>query len=251
MLTDTHAHLTMPEYQDISEVLDRARSAEIDFIIDVAYDLESSGKSIALAKAHDFIYSAVGIHPHDAKTVDDGMIKEVKKLLQKPKVIAVGESGLDYHYKLSSREDQKKLFAQLVRIAKEFKLPLIVHGRESYEDIIEILKAEGKSKGVFHSFSGNIEQANWAIKNGFYVAFAGMLTFKKAMNIVEIATAVPIEHILLETDCPYLTPEPFRGKRNEPAYIKYVAEKLAKIKGSTVEEVGRITTQNAKTLFKI
>ncbi|MFC1560037.1 TatD family hydrolase [Candidatus Margulisiibacteriota bacterium] len=253
MLADTHAHLTMPEYQDISTVLHRAKSAGIEFIIDVAYDLESANKSVELAGANESVYSAVGIHPHDAKSYNKDMLKTIKLLLQKPKVVAIGETGLDYHYKLSAKEDQKTLFVQLVKIAKEFELPLIVHGRESYEDIIDILETEGegKVKGVFHSFSGSVEQANWATSNNFFISFSGMLTFKKAANIVEIATAVPIEKMLLETDSPYLTPEPFRGRRNEPSFIRYVAEKLSQIKGITPEEAGRITTNNAKKLFRI
>jgi len=253
MFSDTHAHLTMPEFSDISDVLGRAHDAGVELIIDAAYDLDSSERSIALAKESEIIYSAVGIHPHDAKTFDNEMIKTIKKLAQSPKVVAIGESGLDYRYKLSSTDDQKKLFIQLVRVAKDFDMPIIVHGRESYDDIIEILETEGKGevRGVFHSFSGDIKHANWAIKNNFFISFSGMLTFIKANNIIEIAAAIPIENMLIETDCPYLTPEPLRGRRNEPAFVRIIADKLSKIKGVSMEDAGRITTKNARKLFKV
>lgn len=253
MFVDTHAHLTMPEFADLSGTIGRARDYGVRAIIDVGYDLESSEKSTTLAKDNEILFSAIGIHPHDAKNFDAKMINKLKVLAQKPKVVAIGETGLDYHYKLSTPDEQKRLFVEMIKLSREFGLPMIVHGRESYDDIIDIIDTEGKGdvQGVFHSFSGDLVQAEWAIKNRFYIAFSGMLTFKKASNIIEIATAVPLEHILIETDCPYLTPEPFRGKRNEPAYVKYVAEKLANIKGTAVEDIGRITTQNAEALFKL
>lgn len=252
MLTDTHAHLTMPEYQDIDEVLSRAKAAGLEFIIDVGFDIPSSEKSTLLSAGSDLIYTAVGIHPHDAKSFDETCYKKITELLAKPRVVALGEIGLDYHYDLSSHDEQKRMFSKLLWTAREEKKPAIFHGRESYHDMADIIRSEGKDvKGVFHSFGGTLEELKWVLDNGFYISINGMITFKKAQNIIDIARTAPIDRILIETDCPYLTPEPNRGKRNEPSYVKFVAEALAKVKGLTVDEIGRITTQNAKNLFKI
>ena len=253
MLTDTHAHLTMPEYQDIDEVLSRAKAAGLEFIIDVGFDIQSSERSTLLSADSDYIYSSVGIHPHEAKSFDENCYKTMVDLLKKPRVIALGEIGLDYHYDLSSHDEQKRMFSKLLWTARDEKKPVIFHGRESYNDMADIVRAEGKGtvKGVFHSFGGSLDELKWVLDNGFYISINGMITFKKSQNIIDIARTAPIDRILLETDCPYLTPEPYRGKRNEPSYVKYVAETLAKVKGLTVDEIGRITTQNAKILFKI
>lgn len=253
MLTDTHTHLTMAEYKDIDEVLDRARTTGIEFMIDVGFDIASSEKSTELSQKHDHIYSAIGIHPHDAKSFDEECYRKIKELLVKPKVKALGEIGLDYHYNLSSQEEQKRMFAKLLWTAREMNLPVIFHNRESTHDMFDIVRSEGQGKvnGVFHSFAGSLDELKWILENGFYISISGMITFKKAQNIVDIAKAAPIDRILIETDCPYLTPEPYRGKRNEPSYVKYVAQSLAKVKGMTVDEVGEITTQNAKVLFRV
>lgn len=253
MLTDTHAHLTMPEYQDIDDVLSRAKSAGLAFIIDVGFDISSSEKSTLLSADSDFIYSAVGVHPHDAKSFDEECYKKIKELLVRPRVAALGEIGLDYHYDLSSHEDQKRMFSKLLWTAREAKMPVIFHGRESYQDMVDIIRSEGQGKvqGVFHSFGGSLDELKWIIDNGFYVSISGMITFRKAKNIIDIAKAAPMDRILIETDCPYLTPEPYRGQRNEPSYVRYVAESLARARGVTVEEIGEITTNNAKKLFKI
>lgn len=253
MLTDTHAHLTMPEYQDINEVLSRAKAAGLQFIIDVGFDMASSEKSTILSAESDFVYTAVGIHPHDAKSFNEECYRKLKGLIGKPRVVALGEIGLDYHYELSSRDEQKRMFSKLLWTAREMKLPVIFHSRESYQDMADIIRSEGQGEvsGVFHSFAGSLEELKWVIDNGFYVSVSGMITFKKAQNIIDIATAAPMDRILIETDCPYLTPEPFRGKRNEPSYVKYVAESLARVKGRTIEEIGEITTENAKKFFKI
>jgi len=253
MLTDTHTHLTMPEYQDITDVLDRARSAGLELIIDVGFDITSSEKSTLLSAESDFIYTAIGIHPHDAKSFDEACYRKIQELLGRPRVVALGEIGLDYHYNLSSHDEQKRMFSKLLWTARDMKLPVIFHGRESYHDMVEIVKLEGQGKvsGVFHSFAGTLDELKWILDNGFYISISGLITFKKAENIIDIAKAAPIDKILIETDCPYLTPEPYRGKRNEPSYVKYVAEALAKVKGMTVEEVGDVTAKNAKDLFRI
>jgi len=253
MLTDTHAHLTMPEYQDLQEVLERAKGAGIEFIIDVGFDITSSEKSTVLSDNTDNIYTAVGIHPHEAKSFDENMFRKFKDLLKHPKVVAVGEIGLDYHYNLSTKEEQRRVFSKLLWEAREANKPVIIHGRESYGDLNDIIHTEGHDKlpGVFHSFSGDMNELKWILDHGFYISISGMITFKKAQNIIDIAKAAPLDRILIETDCPYLTPDPFRGKRNEPSYVKYVASSLAKVKGVSVEEIGEATTRNAKTLFKI
>lgn len=253
MLTDTHAHLTMPEYQDIDEVLGRAKAAGLSFIIDVGFDIASSEKSTTLSSGSDFIYTAVGVHPHDAKSFNEECYKKIIELLKRPRVVALGEIGLDYHYNLSSQDEQKRMFSKLLWTARDSNLPVIFHGRDSYHDMVDIVRSEGQGKvrGVFHSFAGSIDELKWILDNGFYISISGMITFKKAKNIIDIAKAAPMDRLLIETDCPYLTPEPYRGKRNEPSYVKYVAEALAKIKGMTVDEIGEITTNNAKKLFKI
>jgi TatD DNase family protein len=243
----------MPEYQDIDEVLGRAKAAGLSFIIDVGFDITSSEKSTTLSSESDFIYTAVGVHPHDAKSFDEECYKKIIELLKKPRVVALGEIGLDYHYNLSSQDEQKRMFSKLLWTARDESKPVIFHGRESYHDMVDIIRSEGQGKvrGVFHSFAGSLDELKWILDNGFYVSISGMITFKKAKNIIDIVKAAPMDKILIETDCPYLTPEPYRGKRNEPSYVKYVAEALAKIKGMTVEEVGGMTTNNAKKLFKI
>jgi len=243
----------MPEYQDIDEVLGRAKEAGLSFIIDVGFDIASSEKSTTLSSDSDFIYTAVGVHPHDAKSFDEECYKKIKELLNRPRVVALGEIGLDYHYNLSSQDEQKRMFSKLLWTARDVNLPVIFHGRDSYHDMVDIVRSEGQGKvrGVFHSFAGSIDELKWILDNGFYISISGMITFKKAKNIADIAKAAPMDRILIETDCPYLTPEPYRGKRNEPSYVKYVAEALAKVKGMTVEEVGEMTTNNAKKLFKI
>jgi len=253
VLTDTHAHLTMPEYQDLNDVIKRAKDAGLGFIIDVGFDIESSKRSAQLFSGSDYIYTAVGIHPHDAKSFNEECYKELRALAGGPRVVAIGEIGLDYHYDLSTHDEQKRMFSKLLWTARDMNKPVIFHGRESYHDMVDIVKAEGKGdvRGVFHSFAGSPEELKWVLDNGFYVSFNGMLTFKKAQNIKDLALSAPIDRILIETDCPYLTPEPFRGKRNEPSYVSFVAEALAKIKGLTVDEVAVRTTENAKKLFQI
>jgi TatD DNase family protein len=243
----------MPEFQDDNEVLSRAKAAGLKFIIDVGFDIASSEKSTLLSADSDLIYSAIGIHPHDARSFDEECYKKIIELLKSPRVVALGEIGLDYHYHFSTHEEQKRMFSKLLWTARDMNMPVIFHGRDSYHDMVDIVRSEGQGKvgGVFHSFAGSLDELKWIIDNGFYISVSGMITFKKAQNIIDIAKAAPIDRILIETDCPYLTPEPYRGKRNEPSYVKYVAEALAMVKGVSAEEIGEITTNNAKKLFKI
>jgi len=250
---DTHAHLTMPEYSDLSEVLTRAREVKVEAVINASFDLKSSQEGLRLAKDHDFIYAAVGIHPHDANLVDDKMIQELERLASDPKVVAIGETGLDYYRNLQPKETQIAAFRKFLQLAQKLDKPVIIHCREAQEDIMRVMREEnqGKMRGVFHCFAGDEKLIQFANDLGFLISFTGNITFKKANRTRELAKLVPIFQLMIETDCPYLAPEPFRGRRNEPAYITYVAKVLAEIKGITVEELARSTTKNARKLFKI
>ncbi|KAF0133045.1 MAG: TatD DNase family protein [Candidatus Saganbacteria bacterium] len=253
MYIDTHAHLTMPEYDDLAEVISRAKQSGIENIINASFDIESSKKSVQLAEKNDFIYAAVGIHPHDADKVDEKTILEIKNLVKHVKVVAIGETGLDYFYNKSSKEAQKSAFRKFLSLAQEINKPVIIHCRDAQSDVISIMREENKGtlRGVFHCFAGDYELIKFALEIDFYISYTGIATFKKAQNIKENILKTPIENLLLETDCPYLAPEPFRGKRNEPAYVKYIAEAIAQIKGLPVEEIAQKTTANARKLFKI
>jgi TatD DNase family protein len=216
-------------------------------------DFESSVKSIELADKYDMIYAAVGVHPHEAKTMDDMMLELLKGMTKKPKVMAIGEIGLDYHYDHSPREIQREWFRKQIRLAKEVNLPIIIHDREANQDVMNILKEEKAfDTGVLmHCYSGSAELAKQYVKLGAYISIAGPVTFKNARKTVEVVKTVPIDHLMIETDSPYLTPVPHRGKRNESGYVRFVAEKIAEIKDMSFEEVARQTTENAKKYFGI
>jgi TatD DNase family protein len=250
---DTHAHLTMPEYADISDVLRRAREAKIETIINASFDLTSSKASVRLAKNHDFIYAAVGIHPHDANLVDEKMIGELARLASDPKVVAVGETGLDYYKNLQPPEVQIAAFRKFLQLAQKLDKPIIIYCREAQDDVIRVIREENQGRlcGVFHCFAGDEKLVQFAQDLGFFISFTGNVTFKKAQTTRDRVKEIPLSLLMLETDCPYLAPEPFRGRRNEPAYITYVAKVMAEIKGITVEELAMETTKNAKKLFKI
>lgn len=253
MFIDTHAHLTMPEYSDLSEVLTRARDAKIEAIINASFDLESSKAAMRLAKDHDFIFAAVGIHPHDANLVDEKMVQEIEKLAKDPKVVAIGETGLDYYRSLQPKEVQIAAFRKFLQLAQKLDKPAIIHCREAQEDTMRVMREENQGKlcGVFHCFAGDEKLVQFAQEMGFLISFTGNITFKKAQRTRELAKLVPLSQLMLETDCPYLAPELFRGQRNEPAFITYVAQALAKVKELTVEELAMETSKNAKQLFKI
>ncbi|QIB27787.1 TatD family hydrolase [Caloranaerobacter azorensis] len=254
MLIDSHAHLDDKRFdKDRDKIIKNLKDNDVSIVINPGADLASSIKAVALAEEYENIYAAVGIHPHDAKTMDEDTIEVLKSLLKKDKVIAVGEIGLDYHYDFSPRDVQKKWFREQIKLAKEFNLPIIVHDREAHKDVYDILREEqdGTLRGVLHCFSGSVEMAKEYIKMGFYISFAGPITFKNAKTSKEVAKAIDINRILIETDSPYLTPHPHRGKRNEPLYVRYVAAMIAELKGMTIEEVARITAENTKKLFNI
>ncbi len=254
MLTDTHCHLDFKDFEsDRDEVIKRSRKEGVGLIVNVGSSLRGTKASIEIAEKNDFIYAAAGIHPHEADSVPEKHLEEFRMLLGRDKVVAIGEIGLDYFKNISSKENQKKLVRILLSEARERDLPIIIHNRDAHEDILAILKEimGNKLKGVMHCFSGDEKFLTDCLDMGLHVSFTCNLTFKNADKLREVANKVPIERLLLETDAPFLAPQIFRGKRNEPSYVKYLAEEIAKIKGRSLEEVARITTTNAKKLFSL
>ncbi|MGF7058413.1 TatD family hydrolase [Brassicibacter mesophilus] len=254
MLIDSHAHLDDERFdKDRDKVIKDLTKDGIEIVINPGADVASSVKSVSLSQKYDNIYAAVGVHPHEVKTMDETTIELLRSLSKKEKVVAIGEIGLDYHYDNSPREVQKKWFIEQIKLAKELDLPVIIHEREAQQDMYDILKehADGKFKGVLHCFSGSLEMAREYLKMGFYLSFAGPVTFKNAKTPKEVAKNIPLERMLVETDSPYLTPEPNRGKRNEPLNVRYVAAMIAELRGVSFEEIAQKTSQNVKKLFNI
>ena len=254
MLIDTHCHLDFKDFKDDrDDVLKRARDSGVRFIINVGSSVEGTERSIQLAEENDFIYAAIGIHPHEADSVRPDDIKLFADFFNKPKVAAVGEIGLDYYKNISSKENQKKLFIRILEAAKGAKLPLIIHNRDANADTAGILKdiIGGPVKGVMHCFSGDEAFLKTCLDMGLFISFTCNITYKNADRLRGIAKLVPMDRLLLETDAPFLAPQDFRGKRNEPMYVKYAAEEVARIKGLSFEEVGNITTENAEALFNL
>jgi TatD DNase family protein len=256
MLIDSHAHIQGKEYAGETEaVIARAREAGVEKIVVVggAGDMSSNTEAIALAESHPNIYATLGMHPHDAKDVADEDLEDLGKLTSHPKVVAVGESGLDYYYNHSPRDVQRRVFIQFIHMARETGLPIVVHERDAAQDAAELLRSEGagKLRGVIHCFTGNYESACAYLELGFYLSFTGIITFKNAEPLRDVVRKVPLDRIFVETDSPYLTPVPHRGKRNEPAYVRFVAETIARIKDISLEEVAETTTRNVQNLFNI
>ena len=253
MFFDSHAHLDDRRFDsDRAAVIDRARAAGVSGIINVGADMDSSARAVALAEKYEGIYASVGIHPHDAKDMKEGDYQTLKRWAAQPKVVAIGEIGLDYHYDHSPRTVQKEVFLRQLDLAREVGKPFIIHEREAHADMLNIVKtaAQGLS-GVFHCFSGSLEIAVELVKMGFYISLAGPVTFANSVKAKAVATGIPLDKLLIETDCPYLTPHPFRGKRNEPEYVRYVAEEVAALRKISIEEVAMATTANVKRLFNI
>jgi len=251
-LIDTHVHLEDEKFSnDREEVILRAKQEGIHRIINIGSDLITSKQSIELAKKYDFIYATVGLHPHDAGKFNESVYETFLELAKNEKVVGIGEIGLDYYRDLSTRHIQQHVFRQFIRLAKTINLPIIVHDRQAHSDILKILKEEGASivGGVLHSFSGDVDMLKEVINLGFYISISGVVTYSDSLS--KIIKLIPLERVLIETDCPYLTPVPYRGKRNEPAYVKYTAEKVGQILGLTLVEISKITTSNAFKLFKI
>jgi len=261
-MIDTHCHLEMDAFDDDREdVIKRAREAGLEAIITIGSDFNGCKGAVELASKYDFIYATVGIHPHDAKDFTDDIFNQIKEwaasrithhaLRITPKVVAIGEIGLDYHYDHSPREIQRDVFKKQLYYAKEINLPVVIHSREAKKDTLKVLEESGIARGVMHCFSGDIETLERAMSLGFYISIAGPVTFKNAVKLKEIAKAIPDDYLLIETDAPYLAPEPIRGKRNEPAFLVHTAKMLAELRGVSVEDIDRITTLNAKRLFGI
>ena len=253
MLFDTHAHMDDRAFsEDRDAILTGLAEKGVGFVMNPGCSLESSRNAIALAEKYPFVYAAVGSHPDVADEVNEGVIEEYRMLCKlHPKVRAIGEIGIDYHYEDIPRDLQCKAFAMQMELAKEVKLPVIVHEREAHSDGMDMIRAFPEVTGVFHCYSGSWEMARILVDRGWYIGFTGVLTFKNARKAVEVAAQLPMDRIVLETDCPYMAPAPFRGKRNDPGYLYRMAEDLAQIRGMDVAEVTAITTQNAKALYRL
>ncbi len=250
MLIDTHAHLTMPDFNDLEEVLSRAKSSDIKYIINASFDMDSSIKSVDLAKKHKNIFAAIGIHPHHANALNEDAKKVLNKLCNDVEVVAIGETGLDYFQNPIRKDVQKESFLFHLDLAKKNDLPIILHGRSAEEDMLEILKDENV-RGVFHCFSSDKNYAKKVLDMGFFISFTAIITFKNAEELREVVRFVPLDFIMLETDCPYLAPQIYRGKRNEPSYLIHTANKIAEIKKTPMEAVAEITTKNAIKFFSL
>jgi TatD DNase family protein len=251
---DSHAHYDDTAFDnDRSELLEKVQSLGVQYIINAGTNIKSSKESIELSQKYGFIYSAIGVHPHDAEKAEKDYIDVLKEISKAEKCIAIGEIGLDYYYDYSPKDVQKKVFEEQIILAKEQNLPIIIHDRDAHEDTLEILKKQNVKNigGVMHCFSGSYEMAKEIIKIGLYIGVGGSLTFSNAKKTVEVVEKIPIEYILSETDCPYLTPVPFRGKRNDSSYMKNTIEKIAQIKQIGFEEADNILTENAKRVFNI
>jgi TatD DNase family protein len=259
MFIDSHAHIDGPEFDpDRDEVIQRARDAGVSTILNVGTGDPHSGaleRAVELAEKHIDIYTSVGTHPHDARLFDDRAEQRITGLLkQSARVIALGEIGLDFHYDNSPRDVQLEVFGRQLELARDARLPVIVHTREAEEETIQTLashQADSSLGGVMHCFSGSLWLAQKALELGFLISFSGIVTFKKAEDLRAVARHVPLDRLLIETDCPYLAPVPFRGKRNEPAYVVEVARCLAELHGLAVEEIARVTTGNFEKLFRL
>ena len=254
-LIDSHSHIYGKEFaQDFPEMLERATAAGVGTIIAVGADLESSREACQLADAYDRIYCSVGIHPHDADRVTEPCYQLVRELAQgSSKVVAIGEVGLDFYRDRSARPAQEEVFRRFIRLARELKLPLIIHDRDAHDRVVAIMREEGAAEvgGVLHCFSGDLQMARDVIEMGFRVSIPGTVTYASNEALREVVRGVKIEHLLVETDAPYLSPVPHRGKRNEPAFVRFAAERIAELKGLSAEDVGRITSFNARRLFGI
>jgi len=243
----------MKDYNnDRDEVIARAAAESVDYIINASFDLPSSQQAVKLAEEYENLYAAVGVHPHDAKSLDDRTLEALRELSKHPKVVAIGEIGLDFYRDLSPRSIQKSAFEKQLRLAEDVGLPVIIHDREAHEDTLKILKQHSdQARGVMHCFSGDTDLADECIDMGLYISFTGPVTYPKSYQLREVVAHVPWDRFFVETDCPYLTPQFRRGKRNEPSYVKAVAKKIAEIRRTTFPETARRTTANAKALFEI
>lgn len=249
-LIDTHAHLDM--YEDWDVIIKNAKENGIKKIIIPAVETEYFQKILDIANSYEDVYCMMGIFPTEAKNWHDGILDDIKELAKNKKVVSIGEIGLDYYWDKSFVDEQKDIFIKQVKLANELGLPIEIHDREAHKDVFDILVEYNKTSDVvFHCFSGSVEFARECLKQGWYIALGGVVTFKNAVKTKEVAKDVPLDRLMLETDSPYLTPVPFRGKENQPAYVRYVVDEIAKLKGIDVEEVIEATTKNAEMVFGI
>lgn len=251
MLFDTHVHLNDPYFADnLDEYIKKAHESDVQYMIVVGYNIETNAQAIEIANQYENVYAAIGFHPNNISDITAADYAFLRQQLQEEKVVALGEIGLDFHWNIASQELQTKAFIEQIAIANELNLPIIIHSRDAMEMTYEIIKKH-PVKGVMHCFSGSLEMAKQFIDLGIYISLAGPVTFKNAHQPKRVAKELDLNYLLVETDCPYLTPEPFRGKKNEPAYVKYVAQEIAQLRAMPTEEVAKMTTQNAFRLFLI
>ncbi|MBN1561825.1 TatD family hydrolase [candidate division KSB1 bacterium] len=251
LLIDTHVHLDFDRFDgDRQAVIQRAMDADVRAMVTIGIDYVSSLKAIEISEQYDNVYAAVGVHPHDAKDMTDEQFEEISSLISHPKVVAIGEVGLDYHYDYSPRDVQRRVFRQFLDLSLAAQMPVVIHAREADEDVLELIHSRAKRgwRGVFHCYAGDEKMAQKVIDLGFLLSFTGNITFKNSTSLVVMAHT-PLHKLMVETDSPFMAPAPFRGKRNEPAHARIVAEKMAEVKEISLEEVARITTENAITLF--
>ena len=254
MLFDTHVHLNDDQFNDdLEEVIERARLNGVERVVVVGFDEKTIKRAMELIDTYDFMYAAIGWHPVDAIDLTDSYLDWIEELTAHPKVVAIGEIGLDYHWDKSPKDIQQAVFRRQIQLAKKLDLPIIIHNREATEDVVAILEEEGAAEvgGIMHCFSGSPETAKRCLEMNFYISLGGPVTFKNAVKPKEVAKEVPLDRLLIETDCPYLAPHPYRGKRNEPSYVKLVAEQIADLTEISFDEVARATTENANRLFRI
>ena len=252
-MIDTHAHIDSFDDTKLKEVLERAKEVNIEKIINPSAEPDNFERIIKISEENDFIYAALGVHPEEVDKFKEDTLDEIRELSKNKKVVAIGEIGLDYYWTTDTKEKQKEIFSKQLELAKELNLPVIIHDREAHEDTFNLLKNAdlGDLKVIMHCFSGSSEFMKQCVKEGYYIALGGVVTFKNAVKPKEVAKNVPIERLLIETDCPYLAPVPYRGKENEPSFMIESAKCIAEIKGITLEELDKQTTKNALEVFKI
>ena len=252
MYFDTHAHYCDKRFdEDRDDTLISLENAGISYVLNAGSSVRSSKTSLELADKYAFIYASCGVHPHDSKSMTDETIYDLERLLAHPRAVAVGEIGLDYHYDFSPRDVQRKRFREQLELARFLKKPVIIHEREAFEDTLEIIREFPDLTGVFHCFSGSFDSAKILLKLGWSLSFTGVVTFKNARRAIEVIKYAPLDRLMLETDCPYMAPEPYRGKRNSSLYLPQIAEKFAEVRGVAVEEIAEATTANGLRLFGI
>lgn len=253
LFTDTHAH--MDDYafhRDREEILSTLKEQGLKFILTVGYDIESSENCLSLANKYNRVYAVVGVHPHEAKLLEEDSIHTLEKLIQQDKVVGIGETGLDYYRLLSNRTQQDRAFRIHLNLALTTKKPVVIHDRDAHQDIVSVLQEyKGQVNGVVHAFSGDKEMAEKVLDLGYYISVCGWITYKKSQDFRELIPYIPEDRLLVETDAPYIAPVPHRGKRNQPGYVKFTLEKLAEVRKVSFEKMCEVTTKNAETLFGI